>query len=111
MSALWTLREIAEATGAIVAHDGEVTGVSIDTRTLMPGELFVAIKDVRDGHEFVAAAIERGAAAALVSHDVAGVAADKLIKVGDPLRALEAMGRARRRQVGARVAAVTGSVG
>jgi UDP-N-acetylmuramoyl-tripeptide--D-alanyl-D-alanine ligase len=111
VSALWTLREIAQATGASVAHDGEVSGVSIDTRTLKPGELFVALKDVRDGHEFVGAAIERGAAAALVSREVAGVAADKLIKVSDPLRALEAMGRARRAQVGARIAAVTGSVG
>ena len=92
MSALWTLREIAQATGATVAHDGEVSGVSIDTRTLMAGELFVAIKDVRDGHEFVGAALERGAAAALVSRDVAGVATDKLIRVGDPLRALAPRG-------------------
>lgn len=111
MSALWTLREIAAATGASIAHDGEVSGVSIDTRTLLSGELFVALKDARDGHEFVAGAIARGAAAALVSREVAGVAAGKLIKVGDPLQALEAMGRARRAQVSARVAAVTGSVG
>jgi UDP-N-acetylmuramoyl-tripeptide--D-alanyl-D-alanine ligase len=111
VSALWALREVAEATGAKITRDGEVSGVSIDTRTLMRGELFVALKDVRDGHEFVGAAIARGAAAALVSRDVAGVAADKLIKVGDPLKALEALGRARRRQVSARVAAVTGSVG
>jgi len=111
MSALWTLRQIADAAGATSARDGDVSGVSIDTRTLQPGELFVALKDVRDGHEFVGDALARGAAAALVSREVAGVAADRLIKVGDTLKALEAMGRARRGQVGARVAAVTGSVG
>src|SRR5262249_30217239 len=63
------------------------------------------------GHDFVASAIERGAAAVLVSRDVAGVDAQKLIKVADPLQSLEALGRARRAQVGARIAAVTGSVG
>jgi UDP-N-acetylmuramoyl-tripeptide--D-alanyl-D-alanine ligase len=111
MSALWSLQDVARATGAQVARDAAVTGISIDTRTLQPGELFVAIKDARDGHDFVGDAVARGAVAALVSRDIPGVAPDKLIKVGDPLKALEAMGRARRADVQARVAAVTGSVG
>ena len=111
MSALWTLRQIAEATGGKIARDGDVGGVSIDTRTLKPGDLFVALKDVRDGHEFVNDALVRGAAAALVSRDVPGAASDKLIRVDDALVALEALGRARRAHASARVAAVTGSVG
>jgi UDP-N-acetylmuramoyl-tripeptide--D-alanyl-D-alanine ligase len=111
MSALWTAAQLGAATGAKVASDVSVTGVSIDSRSLQPGDLFVALKVERDGHDFVADAIKRGAAAALVSRDIDGVDAKRLIKVGDPLQALEALGRARRAQVGACVAAVTGSVG
>jgi UDP-N-acetylmuramoyl-tripeptide--D-alanyl-D-alanine ligase len=111
VSALWTLRDIAAAVGATGARDGAVSGVSIDTRTLQPGDLFVALKDARDGHDFVADAVARGAAAALVSRDVPGVAHEKLIKVADTQAALEALGRARRAAVRARIAAVTGSVG
>ncbi len=110
MKPLWTLKEIAAATGTAVSGDGEVTGVSIDTRTLEKGDLFVALRDVRDGHDFVGDAIERGATAALVSRDVAA-AADKLVRVADTQAALEALGRTRRGQVSGRIAAVTGSVG
>lgn len=111
MSALWTVKQVAAATGGVAAGDGAIGGVSIDTRTLQPGDLFVALKDVRDGHDFAADAIARGAAAALLSRDVAGVAPGKSIKVADVQTALEALGRARRAEVSARVAAVTGSVG
>lgn len=111
MNSLWTVKQAANAAGGSAAADGAITGVSIDTRTLQPGDLFVALKDARDGHDFAGTAIERGAAAALVSRDVAGVAASKLIKVGDVQAALEALGRARRAEVGGRIAAVTGSVG
>jgi UDP-N-acetylmuramoyl-tripeptide--D-alanyl-D-alanine ligase len=111
MSALWRVKQVAAATGGVAAGDASIGGVSIDTRTLQPGDLFVALKDARDGHDFVGNAITGGAAAALVSRDVAGVPADKLIQVRDVQAALEALGRARRAEVSARVAAVTGSVG
>jgi UDP-N-acetylmuramoyl-tripeptide--D-alanyl-D-alanine ligase len=111
MSALWTVKQVAATTAGVAAGDAAVTGVSIDTRTLQPGDLFVALKDARDGHDFVGDAIAKGAAAALVSRDVVGVAADRLVKVRDVQTALEALGRARRADVNARVAAVTGSVG
>ena len=69
MSVLWTSDDAARATGGTLnGPTWTATGVSIDTRTLQPGDLFVALKDVRDGHEFVAAALEKGAAAALVNH-------------------------------------------
>ena len=84
---LWTAAEAVAATGGHSARDWQATGVSIDTRTIQPGELFVALKDVRDGHDFVAAALAAGAAAALVSHVPEGVAADApLLLVPDVLR-------------------------
>jgi UDP-N-acetylmuramoyl-tripeptide--D-alanyl-D-alanine ligase len=91
-----------------------VTGISIDTRTLEPGDLFVALKDQRDGHDFVAAAFKAGAAAALVAESYQRQAGDgALFKVADPLKALEAVGRAARQRLdpSARVIAVTGSAG
>jgi UDP-N-acetylmuramoyl-tripeptide--D-alanyl-D-alanine ligase len=83
-------------------------GVSIDTRTLEAGDLFVALAGERDGHDFVGAAFERGASGALVSRRVDGPA----VVVDDTLRALERLGvAARERAAGARRGAVTGSVG
>ena len=63
---LWTASDAAAATGGKVRRDWQASGVSIDTRTIQPGDLFVALKDIRDGHEFVAQALEKGAAAAMV---------------------------------------------
>ncbi|MEO0915857.1 MAG: UDP-N-acetylmuramoyl-tripeptide--D-alanyl-D-alanine ligase [Pseudomonadota bacterium] len=113
MTALWTKDEALAATGG-VGHgpDWRATGVSIDTRTLAPGDLFVALKDVRDGHDFVSAAFEKGAAGALVSRIPDGVAEDApLIVVDDVLRGLEALGRAARARTNAKVIGVTGSAG
>ena len=112
MSALWTARDAAEATGGEARGDWTASGVSIDTRTIAPGDLFVALKDIRDGHDFVAQALEKGAAAALVSRVPEGVAEDApLLIVPDVLAGLEALGRAGRARTAARVAAITGSVG
>ncbi len=111
---LWTAEEAARATGgqARGAADWQAGGVSIDTRTLLPGDLFVALKAARDGHDFVAQALAQGAAAALVSRVPEGVAPDApLLLVPDVLEALEALGRAARARTQARVVAVTGSVG
>ena len=109
---LWTSAEAAAATGGRAVGDWACDGVSIDTRTLEPRDLFVALKDVRDGHEFVAQALEKGAAAALVSRIPDGVAEDApLLIVEDVLTGLEALGRAARARTAAKVAAVTGSVG
>ena len=96
MTALWTAVDAATATGGVAHGDWTATGVSIDTRTLQPGDLFVALTDVRDGHDFVAMALEKGAAAALVSRRPAGVASDApLLVVPDVLEGLEALGIAR----------------
>ncbi|KAA9009834.1 UDP-N-acetylmuramoyl-tripeptide--D-alanyl-D-alanine ligase [Histidinibacterium aquaticum] len=110
--ALWTAAEAAEATGGRATGDWEATGVSIDTRTIAPGDLFVALKAARDGHDFVAQALEKGAGAALVSRVPEGVPDDApLLIVDDVQTALEGLGRAGRARSRARVAAITGSVG
>ena len=109
---LWTAREAAEATGGRATTDWQATGVSIDTRTLERGDLFVALTDVRDGHDFVAQALDKGAAAALVSRVPEGVAEDApLLIVEDVQRGLENLGRAGRARMTGQVVAVTGSVG
>ncbi|MDF3414132.1 UDP-N-acetylmuramoyl-tripeptide--D-alanyl-D-alanine ligase [Sulfitobacter sp. M57] len=109
---LWTSAQAEAATGGRAIGTWSCDGVSIDTRTIEQGDLFVALKDVRDGHEFVAQALEKGAGAALVSRVPEGVAEDApLLIVEDVLAGLEALGRAGRARTGAKVAAVTGSVG
>ncbi len=112
MTILWTSADAARATGGKTTADWSANGVSIDTRTIQAGDLFVALKDIRDGHDFVAMALEKGAAAALVTHRPEGVADNApLLIVPDVLAALEAMGVASRARTGAKVVGVTGSVG
>ncbi len=116
MQPLWTFSELSAVLG--VAPEGgtdqPVTGISIDTRTLQAGDLFVALKDQRDGHDFVSPAFKAGAAAALVSESYVRRADDgALFRMSDTLKALEALGRAARDRLSpdARVVAVTGSAG
>ena len=83
---LWNAAEAVHATGGKTTGEWQAHGVSIDTRSLQPGDLFVALKATRDGHEFVAQALEKGAAAALVSHVPDGVPQDApLLLVDDVL--------------------------
>ncbi|MEQ9259132.1 MAG: UDP-N-acetylmuramoyl-tripeptide--D-alanyl-D-alanine ligase [Roseovarius sp.] len=109
---LWSRAEAEAATGGRATGDWQASGVSIDTRTLQPGDLFVALKAARDGHEFVADALGKGAAAAMVTHRPEGVAETApLLLVDDVQAALEALGRAGRVRSRAKVIAITGSVG
>ncbi|MFN6925889.1 MAG: UDP-N-acetylmuramoyl-tripeptide--D-alanyl-D-alanine ligase [Tabrizicola sp.] len=109
---LWTSADAVRATGGRTTRDWQASGVSIDTRTLQPGDLFVALKDLRDGHDFVAQALEKGAAAALVSRIPDGVAATApLLVVPDVMAALRALGAFARARTTARVVGITGSVG
>ena len=109
---LWTGEALRAATGGGLDGEVAVTGVSIDSRSAGPGDLFVALRDARDGHDFVADALARGAAAAMVDRDPPGVAAGApLLRVGDTLAGLAALGAAGRARCAARVVAVTGSVG
>jgi UDP-N-acetylmuramoyl-tripeptide--D-alanyl-D-alanine ligase len=107
---LWTAREAANAAGGRLTDGGwTATGVSIDTRTLQPGDLFVALADQRDGHDFAQDALNKGAAAVMVSR--ADCASGPRLVVDDVLKGLRALGEgARKRCEGVRVG-VTGSVG
>jgi UDP-N-acetylmuramoyl-tripeptide--D-alanyl-D-alanine ligase len=106
---LWTSAEIAAATGGKLSGDAFVAdGVSIDTRSIERGDLFVALGGVRDGHKFADQARGNGAAGTLASQPVSGSA----VMVEDTLKALEQLGvAARERAPQARRGAVTGSVG
>ncbi len=113
---LWTADEVGAAVSGRVADgakDWAAAGVSIDSRTVASGDLFVAIAGPHfDGHDFAAAALAAGAAAAIVSHVPAGLSADApLVVVDDTLAALWQLGAAARERMTGRVAAVTGSVG
>ncbi|TFL19899.1 UDP-N-acetylmuramoyl-tripeptide--D-alanyl-D-alanine ligase [Jannaschia formosa] len=108
---LWTAGEAALATGGTAQGDWSVSGLSIDTRSIRPGELFVALKAARDGHDFVAEAIAKGAGGVLVSRVPDGCGDAPLLIVPEVQAALEALGRAGRARTRAQVIAVTGSVG
>jgi UDP-N-acetylmuramoyl-tripeptide--D-alanyl-D-alanine ligase len=112
---LWTLSEIVAATkGAILgAREAPVTGFSIDTRSLGKGDGFVAIRGPnRDGHAFVAAALDQGAACAVVDGTFPLGDEERLVRVGETLQALNDLGRAARaRATHTKVIAVTGSAG
>jgi UDP-N-acetylmuramoyl-tripeptide--D-alanyl-D-alanine ligase len=112
---LWTLGEILAATGgsSLGAAGAPVTGLSIDSRSLAKGEGFIAIRGPnRDGHAFVSPALEEGAACAIVDRGFPPSDEERLVRVGDTLEALNALGRAgRARARDTVVPTVTGSVG
>ncbi len=111
-NSLWTAKEAAAATGGKTSGDWIATGVSIDSRTVGKGDLFIALKgDNGDGHAYVADAIKKGASAAVVSEIVAGVDEGKLLIVSDTMTALQDLGRAARGRTAATVIGITGSVG
>ena len=113
MTPLWTAYEAAAATGGRATHAWNAAGVSIDSRTVKDGELFVALQGPNfDGHDFIPAALGAGASAAIAARIPETVAAGaSLLMVADTMTALEALGQAARRRSTARFLAVTGSVG
>lgn len=112
-SALWTSHDAAAATGGYASGDWAARGISIDTRSLESGDLFVALSGPNfDGHEFVTGAFEKGAAAALVSETGQHILDGRPgLLVADTLDALRALARAGRARAVAKIAAITGSVG
>ena len=117
MSLLWTSDALVEAIeGRPISQMPEgITGISIDSRSLKPGDAFFAIKgDAMDGHDFATAAIKAGAALLVVSEGklpALGHLGAPMIVVPDVLAALEKVGVAARARSRARIIAVTGSVG
>ena len=113
MTALWTVADAAAATRGSSSTEWAATGVSIDTRSLVPGDLFVAVHGPNhDGHDFVATALQRGAAAAMVDRAILQLPArPPLLVVADTLAGLAGLGAAGRNRSAAQIVAVTGSVG
>ena len=114
MARLYTIGEIVAATGGRaegLTGDG-VCSISIDSRDIAPGGLFVAIRGERfDGHDFVRQALDNGAVAALVSQEKAAGLGERLIVVPDALEGLVDLARAARNRSAAKIVAVTGSAG
>ena len=117
---LWTIAQMAAAVGSkpggALDPVARLAGVSIDSRTIRPGELFIAIHGPRhDGHDHVPAALERGAMAAVVAGELVsrypGWVADRCIQVADTFEALKQFAQAVREAWGGKIAGVTGSVG
>jgi len=105
---LWTGAAIAAATGGALSDDFAVAGVCFDSREVIGGELFVALKgENTDGHRFIDTALTRGASGFLVSEAVAA----PHVRVADTSIALDALGRAARARSDAKIIGVTGSVG
>ncbi len=112
MSALWTPADLRAATGGLLRTPFSASGVSIDTRTLKPGDLFVALVGESDGHRWVRAALDRGAAGALVHALPEDVADDApLLAVADTMAGLRGLAAYARARFGGKLLAVTGSVG
>lgn len=114
MSALWTSAEVIKATNGACSGTWSAEGVSIDSRTVKPGDLFVALKGPNfDGHAYVLAALKNGAAAAIVESDIkdSDNYHNRLVMVKDTFAALGNLGTASRARSKAKIIAVTGSVG
>lgn len=113
VNTVWNTKEAEEATLGKANNNWEATSVSIDSRSVKPGDLFIAIKGEHfDGHHFVKQALEQGAVAAVVSHIPDNVPdGAPLLVVDDTFKALEGLGRYARKRTHAKVIAVTGSVG
>ncbi len=117
MNPLWTSQALVEAMGGrpVGAMPQGVSGISIDSRSLQPGEAFFAIRgEAMDGHDFATAAVRAGAGVLVVSEGklaALGRLTAPMIVVPDVLAALERLGVAARARTSAKVVAVTGSVG
>jgi UDP-N-acetylmuramoyl-tripeptide--D-alanyl-D-alanine ligase len=112
-SGLWTAAEAMAATNGRTDAEWRAEGVSIDSRMVNPGDLFVAIRGPKfDGHDFAADALAADAAAAVVDRRPDGIEDDApLLIVNETTIALEDLGRAARSRTNAKIIAVTGSVG
>ena len=110
---LWTRKSVCAATGGTGNGNWSATGVSIDSRTIEPGDLFIALRGPHtDGHGHVSQALANGAVAALIDHHPNGIEeSGKVITVSNTMTALNQLAKETRNRSSAKIIAVTGSVG
>ncbi len=109
---LWTIKEVASATKSSYICDSNIDNIAIDSRSIQTGDLFIAIKgEHSDGHDYVKAALDQGAVAAIVHRSIDGVDSSKLIMVKNTYQALLDLAKAARIRSHAKIVAITGSVG
>ena len=109
---LWTAQDAQTATGGTTSGDWTVSGISIDSRKVTRGDLFIALKGPNfDGHTFAQAALDAGASAVMVDDATGITATDKILLVDDTMAALNRLGDAGRARSNAKIVAITGSVG
>jgi UDP-N-acetylmuramoyl-tripeptide--D-alanyl-D-alanine ligase len=107
---LWTTQDLEEALKSPAPHGIAAQGVSIDSRTLKPGDLFIALEGpLTNGHQYAAQALERGASAVLIHQDLQ--LKGPIIRVPNTFEALQTLGRFARHRTQAHVMAITGSFG
>jgi len=106
------LKWVAAQLGVALASDAQVTGWSVDSRTLRPGDLYFALRGPNhDGHAYVAEVLAKGAVGAVVDTDIEGGSASPILKVKNSLAALQSLASAARQEWGGQVVGVTGSAG
>ncbi len=111
-NSIWTSTQAAKVTNGKSISEWFATGISIDSRTINEGDLFIAIKGKTDGHEYVADALAKGAVAAIVEHIPENLNENApLLIVKDTMEAMQALGQASRSRTSAKIIAITGSVG
>lgn len=110
--ALWSYNEVALATGAQISENNLIEGISIDSRHIKKGDLFIALEGVHhDGHNHIQSALDKGATAALVHKKCPHIPLKNLITVSDTQKALYDLAKAARLRSKGRIVAITGSVG
>ncbi len=109
---IWTAKEAVEATKGVTTGEWNITGLSIDSRTISAGDLFIALDgEFGNGHDYVVDAINKGAVAAVVSQEIDDVSSDRLLIVEDTLTAMQALAHHARARTAAKIIGITGSVG
>lgn len=109
---LWSASELKMALNTDVDENVVAYGVTFDSRSVQTGDLFVALKtETNDGHKYVRQALESGACACVVDHEIEGIFKENQIVVPDTLKALEALARFARMRTSAVVIGITGSCG
>jgi len=108
---IWTTKELGKALSLSIAGNREFGKVQFNSKDIEQGDIFIALKGTRDGHEFVEDALNRGAGAVIVSREIGGVDKAKQILVDDTYEALMDLAEFKRRNSKAKFITITGSVG